>query len=75
LARDPSDIRLGELLEAIEGPDLFNRCLFWGRRCGDRNPCLLHAGWREIKPHLTEFIETVTLGELAKNGGADARAV
>jgi DNA-binding IscR family transcriptional regulator len=63
------------VLEAIEGADLTERCIFWGRRCGDRNPCLLHAGWREIKPHLTEFIETVTLGELAKNGGADARAV
>jgi len=75
LARDPSDIRLGELLEAIEGPDLFNRCLFWGRRCGDSNPCLLHPGWREIKPHLTEFLETTTLASLAQNGGEDAHSV
>jgi len=75
LARDPSDIRLGELLEAIEGPDLFNRCLFWGRRCGDSNPCLLHEGWREIKPYLIEFLEGMTLAVLARNGGADARAV
>jgi Rrf2 family protein len=67
LARDPSEIRLRELLEAIEGPDLFHRCIFWGRRCGDRNPCLLHVCWRDITPHLTEFIGTVTLGELAKN--------
>jgi len=75
LARDPSDIRLGELLEAIEGPDLFNRCLFWGRRCGETNPCVLHGGWQEIKPRLTEFLETMTLAVLARNGGADARAV
>ncbi len=75
LARDPSDIRLGEVLEAIEGPDLFNRCLFWGRRCGDSNPCLLHAGWREIKPHLTEFLETMTLASLAQNGGVYADSV
>ena len=75
LARDPSEIRLRELLEAIEGPDLFNRCLFWGRRCGDSNPCLLHEGWREIKPYLIEFLEGMTLAVLARNGGADARAV
>lgn len=75
LAREPSDIRLTELLEAIEGPDLTQRCIFWGRRCGDTNPCLLHEGWREIKPHLTEFLEGMTLAALARNGGADARAV
>jgi len=75
LARDPSEIRLRELLEAIEGPDLFHRCLFWGHRCGDTNPCLLHPGWREIKPYLIEFLEGMTLAVLARNGGGDARAV
>jgi len=67
LARAPSQIRLREVLEAIEGADLTERCIFWGRRCGETNPCVLHRGWREVKPHLTEFLETVTLGELAKN--------
>src|SRR3990172_955779 len=75
LARDASQIHLREVLEAIEGADLTERCIFWGRRCGDRNPCLLHTGWREIKPYLTEFLETTTLASLAQNGGAVARAV
>jgi len=75
LARAASEIRLRELLEAIEGPDLFQRCLFWGHRCADSNPCLLHPGWREIKPHLMVFFDATTLAVLARNGGADARAV
>lgn len=75
LARDASEIKLRELLEAIEGPDLFERCMFWGRRCGDSNPCLLHAGWREIKPRVTEYLEGMTLASLAQNGGEDARSV
>lgn len=77
LAREPSEIPLRELLEAIEGPDLFQRCAFWGNRCEDSNPCLLHAGWREIKPQLTEFLEGLTLACLAQNenGGADAASV
>lgn len=69
LARAPSEVRLRELLEALEGPDIFQRCFFWGRSCGDSNPCLLHAGWREIKPQLTDFLEAVTLANLAENGG------
>jgi len=75
LSRDPSAIPLRELLEAIEGPELFERCIFWGRRCGDSNPCLLHTGWHEIKPHLTEFLERMTLAALAQNGGEDARTM
>ncbi len=69
LARDASKVPLRELLEAIEGPDLTQRCVFWGRRCGDSNPCLLHTGWREIKPHLTEFLEKMTLAMLARPEG------
>ncbi|MEE9220680.1 MAG: Rrf2 family transcriptional regulator [candidate division NC10 bacterium] len=77
LAREASGISLRELLEAIEGPDLFQRCVFWGGRCGESNPCLLHVGWREIKPQLTEFLEGMTLAGLAQNenGGADAASV
>ncbi len=75
LAREASEIRLRELLEAIEGTDLFQRCVFWGNRCGDSNPCLLHAGWRDIKPQLTEFLEGLTLACLAENGGADAASL
>ena len=75
LARDPLDIPLRQLLEAIEGPDLTQRCIFWGRRCGDSNPCLLHDAWREIKPHLTDFLEGMTLAALAQNGGEDARTI
>ncbi len=77
LAREAAEIRLRELLEAIEGTDLFQRCVFWGNRCGDSNPCLLHAGWRDIKPQLTEFLEGLTLACLAQNenGGADAASL
>lgn len=74
LAREPSEIKVREMLEAIEGPDLLERCIFWGRRCGESNPCLLHAGWREIKPHLIEFLETTSLSNLAQNQGKDTRS-
>jgi Rrf2 family protein len=67
LARDASEIKIRELLEAIEGPDLFERCIFWGRRCGDSNPCVLHAGWRDIKPYLISYLETTNLTSLAQN--------
>jgi Rrf2 family protein len=48
LAREPEAVSLKEVLEAVEGTDLFSRCIFWGGHCRDTNPCLLHEQWKVI---------------------------
>ncbi|MFQ5913851.1 MAG: RrF2 family transcriptional regulator [Nitrospinota bacterium] len=69
LARPGGKIVLREILESIEGEDLFERCLFWGDRCGDRDPCLLHRDWSQIKPRLLARFQRKTLADLAKEAG------
>lgn len=66
LAREPSEILLGDLLEAIEGPDLIQRCIFWGDRCGNDNACTLHEAWGMVKPQFVELIQQRTLEDLAQ---------
>ena len=66
LARPPQEIRLKEVLEAIEGPDLFDRCIFWSDQCADINPCLLHDRWKKLKPRLVKMMERTTLKDLAR---------
>jgi Rrf2 family protein len=70
LARAPSQIRLREVLEAIEGANLTERCIFWGRRCGEAHPCILHSGWLEVRPSLTAFFDATTLARLAEISSA-----
>lgn len=64
LAKPPKEIRLKKVLEAVEGPDLFDRCIFWSNRCADQNPCLLHERWKQIKPQLMRMMERTTLRDL-----------
>lgn len=66
LARPSRQIALREILEGIEGTDLFERCLFWEDRCGDKDPCLLHWEWSQIKPRLIAQFERKTLADLAR---------
>ncbi|MFQ5883149.1 MAG: RrF2 family transcriptional regulator [Candidatus Methylomirabilales bacterium] len=66
LARPGGKIALREILESIEGADLFERCLFWEDRCGDRDPCLLHRDWSQIKPRLLARLERKTLADLTR---------
>lgn len=66
LARPSANIAVREILEGIEGMDLFERCLFWEDRCGDRDPCVLHRDWNQIKPRLLARFERRTLADLAR---------
>ena len=65
LARHPATVTLREIVEAVEGPDLFDRCVFWSDRCGDQNPCPLHARWALLKEQSAKLFEKTTLEELA----------
>lgn len=68
LARPARQIKTREILEAIEGPDVFERCIFWNDRCGDDNPCPLHDGWGKVRPHFVKLMEQVTLDDLTQGG-------
>lgn len=69
LAHPAAEISVREVLEAIEGVDLFRRCVFLGTHCSDDHPCPLHA---HLKPAVTELkaaLERLTLSDVA-NGAA-----
>lgn len=68
LARAAAAISVREVLEAIEGADLFRRCVFLNSRCSDEHPCPLHD---HLKPALGEFktaVERLSLADLADGG-------
>lgn len=65
LAKPAREISLREVFEALEGPDLFSRCVFWPGQCGDENPCQLHEQWGKIRPQFQAMMEKVTLEQVA----------
>jgi Rrf2 family iron-sulfur cluster assembly transcriptional regulator len=73
LSRPASDISLREILEAVEGPGLFEHCIFWSHHCADTNPCVLHEGWKQIKPKLTAMMEVTTLQDLVRRAASARR--
>lgn len=65
LARPAQDISVADVLEAIEGPDLFTRCIFSFHQCNELHPCLLHCVWQEVRPRITGMLRAMTLQDLA----------
>lgn len=66
LARPPAAITVREILEGIEGTDVFTRCVFWSNRCSDDHPCLLHDMWKSVRPELMAMMERITLDDVAR---------
>ena len=64
LAHPAPEITLRQILEAIEGPDLFDRCVFSHRRCGEAGQCLVHPYWRRVRGEVTTLFEEVSLRDL-----------
>ncbi len=75
LARDARAIPVRSILEAIEGPDLFDRCVFLHHRCGEESPCLIHPAWRDVRPQVKDVFEKTTLQDLVEARAAAAGPV
>ena len=69
-ARGAEIISLYEIVLAIDGPDLFQRCILGLDHCGDENPCPLHPYWAELRPRLEKLFRQFSIADLAR-GVAD----
>ena len=63
LSREPSGIRVREILEAVEGSMALRKCLLWGGNCGDDEPCPLHYRLKSLRPQLDALLNEITLAE------------
>jgi Rrf2 family protein len=67
LSRPADEIKIKEIIEAIEGPDFFQRCIFWSGQCSEKSPCMLHDIWRKLRPQVAEKLELLTLRDVAES--------
>ena len=65
LARDPEDINLREVVEAIEEPIVLNRCLRDHGECSRDELCPVYPVWSRIQEMLIERLESTTFADLA----------
>jgi Rrf2 family transcriptional regulator, iron-sulfur cluster assembly transcription factor len=66
LGRSPSKITLREVVEAVEGPIMPNRCLIGSGSCDRDDQCNVHPVWRKVQGQVIEILDSVTLEELAR---------
>jgi Rrf2 family iron-sulfur cluster assembly transcriptional regulator len=67
--RPLEEIHLADIIDVVEGLESYDRCILGFETCDDKNPCPLHPQWSEHKQGIQDMMRTVTLAEMARNGG------
>lgn len=67
LGRSPAKITLRQVVEAVEGPIMPNRCLMVEESCDRSASCLVHPVWRKVQSEVGKILDEVTLEDLAKS--------
>ena len=68
LGRPPEKITLLEVVEAVEGPIIPNRCVFTPSDCDRSGFCSVHPVWGRVQKEVRGVLAGVTLKELAAGG-------
>ena len=64
LARKPENIKLIEIVKAIDGDKIFKSCVLGFPNCGDEHPCPVHNKWGKIRDETFKMLSEETLEEL-----------
>jgi Rrf2 family protein len=67
LARDPHEISLLDVVEAIDGPILLNECVGDPGDCEDKDNCPMHPIWNDAQEALVKRLRETRFDTFAKN--------
>lgn len=63
-ARDPSEVTLYDIVEAIDSGPRFDLCILGFQQCNEEEPCALHDLWSPIKKSALDMLQRKTLADL-----------
>ena len=71
LAREPKDISLLEVVEAIDGPILLNECVSHAGICVFGDTCSIRPVWCDAQSELVTRLEGTTFDSLVNGNGSN----
>src|SRR4051794_29940079 len=66
LKGDPADVRLIDIVEALDGLAPYEQCVAGLPECNDRMICPLHDSWKALRSRIMDYLEGNTIADLAK---------
>lgn len=61
------EIRLIEIVDAIDGPQAYSGCIMGLSQCSDSKPCPIHHQYKSIKQDMIKMISNIKLSEMVRD--------
>jgi Rrf2 family protein len=65
LAQRADQIRLVDVISAIEDTARWTECALSGRECSETSPCMVHSRWLHAREAFLAFVRNTNIAELA----------
>ena len=75
LAMSPDDIRLIDVIEAVQGPLAIIDCLLPGAACSRQDTCAARRVWADVNATLVSTLSKVTLASILRRGPGGANVL
>jgi Rrf2 family transcriptional regulator, iron-sulfur cluster assembly transcription factor len=66
LRKPAASITLLDVIESVEGPGYFNRCMIGHKPCNLEDVCVAHSLWSDARQKLREILSRKSLAELSE---------
>ena len=63
---DPAEVRLLDIVEALDGLAPFQQCASGLAECNDDMPCSMHDSWVALRSRIMDYLGKNTIADLAK---------
>jgi len=67
LNRDPKDITLIEIIDAIDGLEIFTQCGIGFKKCNDSHPCPIHHDYKKVREKVKSLFKEKSLYQLTED--------
>jgi Rrf2 family protein len=62
----PEEISMLRIVEVIDGPGRFDRCLGGSAECNEKVVCAMHDGWMTLRSRIIDYLGGTSIADLAK---------
>lgn len=66
LAKDTKDIKLIDVVNAIDGLNIFKTCVLGFPKCSCENPCPVHNEWGVLRDKAFQMLSTETIDKMTE---------
>ena len=73
LRKPAHEITMKEIIEALEGPIVLNRCLLNKGECKAEKDCSLRPVWEEVQQRFLEILNSTTMEDLVNRSTRDGK--